>query len=266
MFNTPFMSKLLTDATRLCLLSTLLLASQIVLAEDTLSSKASAQKTVLITGANRGLGLEFARQFTQLGYTVIGTARNPEKAIELKALGVIVVALDVTDSESVASMAESLKGTAIDILVNNAGVIGNPQENFKSFDFDQALLTYNINSLGPMRVTQALYHNLLAGKEKKVIQITSILGSIENNSGGYYDYRASKAALNTMNKSLAIELESEGFTCVVLHPGWVKTDLGGQGAPLEPAQSIKGMLTVIQGLEDDDNGKFYDYRGNAIAW
>ena len=233
---------------------------------EAIAEKEATQKTVLITGANRGLGLEFAKQFAQLGYTVIGTARNPEKATELKALGANVIALDVTDSESVAGMAVSLKGTPIDILVNNAGVIGNPQDNFKSFDFDKALITLNINSLGPMRVTQALYDNLLAGNEKKVIQITSILGSIENNSGGYYDYRASKAALNTMNKSLSIELESEGFTCVVLHPGWVKTDLGGERAPLEPAQSIKGMLAVIQGLEDDDNGKFYDYQGNAIPW
>jgi len=235
-------------------------------AHEVMTEKNAAQKTVLITGANRGLGLEFARQFTQLGYTVIATARSPEKATELKALGVSVVALDVADSESVASMAESLKGTPIDILVNNAGVKGYSQENFKSMDFDKAMMTFNINTMGPMRVTQALYDNLLAGKEKKVIQISSIMGSIENNSGGYYDYRASKTALNNLNKSLSIELESEGFTCVVLHPGWVKTDLGGQGAPLEPAQSIKGMLAVIQGLEDDDNGKFYDYQGNTLPW
>lgn len=225
-----------------------------------------AQKTVVITGANRGLGLEFARQLKQQGYEVIGTARSPEKATELKALGVEVVALDVTDSASVADMAKSLKGRAIDMLINNAGVIGNPQGDIKSFDFDKAMLTYNINSLGPMRVTQALYDQLSLGKEKKVIQITSILGSIENNSGGYYDYRASKAALNTMNKSLSIELESEGFTCVVIHPGWVKTDLGGQGAPLEPQQSIKGMLEVIEQLDRKDTGKFYDYQGNEIAW
>lgn len=254
-----------TIALKLLIVIVLVTGLQIIPQEAIAESKVN-QKTVLITGANRGLGLEFAKQFKQLGYTVIGTARSPEKATELKATGAQVVALDVTDSESVASMAESLKGTAIDILVNNAGVIGNPQENFKSFDFDKAMLTLNINSLGPMRVTQALYENLLAGNEKKVIQITSILGSIENNSGGYYDYRASKAALNTMNKSLSFELESEGFTCVVLHPGWVKTDLGGQGAPLEPADSIKGLLAVIQQLDKDDNGKFYDYQGNALPW
>ncbi len=265
MFKIQISQKLIFSLVTLCMVGVMLIGSQYSFAEAS-SLSSSPQKTVLITGANRGLGLEFAKQFKQLGYTVIGTARSPEKAVELKATGAQVVALDVTDSESVASMAKSLKGTAIDVLVNNAGVIGNPQENFKSFDFDKALMTYNINSLGPMRVTQALYDNLLEGKEKKVIHITSILGSIENNSGGYYDYRASKAALNTMNKSLSIELESEGFTCVVLHPGWVKTDLGGERAPLEPAESIKGMLAVIQQLEDDDNGKFYDYQGNSIAW
>lgn len=233
---------------------------------EAIAEKEATQKTVLITGANRGLGLEFARQFRQLGYSVIGTARNPEKATELKALGANVVALDVADSESVASMAESLKGTPIDILVNNAGVKGYSQENFKTIDFDKAMMTFNINTLGPMRVTQALYDNLLAGKEKKVIQISSIMGSIEKNSGGYYDYRASKTALNNLNKSLSIELESEGFISVVLHPGWVRTDLGGERAPLAPEESIKGLLVVIQGLEDDDNGKFIDYQGNALPW
>lgn len=231
------------------------------------AESAANDKTVLITGANRGLGLEFARQYSQRGYKVIGTARSPDKAAELKALGARIVALDVTDSDSVASMAKSLDGVAIDLLINNAGVIGHPQENFKSFDFDKALTTYNINSLGPMRVTQALLENLNSGKGKTVIQITSILGSIENNSGGYYDYRASKAALNTMNKSLSIELEAEGFTCVVLHPGWVQTDLGGSRAPLKPAESIKGMLSVIDQLDQKkDNGKFYDYQGNELPW
>lgn len=229
-------------------------------------AESEVSQTVLITGANRGLGLEFARQFKERGYTVIGTARKPEKAIELKATGARVVALDVTDGASVAAMAAVLKDVPIDIVINNAGVIGHPQESLRTLDFDNALSTFSVNTLGPMRITQALYEQLSLGKGKRVINISSHLGSIENNSGGYYDYRASKAALNSMNKSLAAELAAEGFVCVVLHPGWVKTDLGGQNAPLQPEQSVKGMLAVIDQLDQDDNGLFYDYRGEVVPW
>lgn len=223
-------------------------------------------QTVLITGANRGIGLEMARQFSERGDTVIGTARNPEEAADLKALRVRVEPLDVTDSASVASLAQRLAGVPIDLLVNNAGVRGQTRTNFAEFDFDAAARTLDVNSLGPMRVTQALLPNLQAGEGKTVIQVSSIAGSLGQGRGGSFDYRASKAALNMFNRALASALSQQGFVCVAIHPGWVKTRMGGEHAPVETKDSVAGMLEVIDGLMPQDNGRFLDYRGNGIPW
>jgi len=226
----------------------------------------SEDTTVLITGANRGLGLEFAHQFTQKGYTVIGTARSPGEAHELQNTGARIVKLDVADSDSVRAMAEELKDTKIDILINNAGVFGHDTQNFIDLDIDKLNWSFQVNTLGPMRVTQALYENLLIGEEKKILHMSSIMGSIEQNSGGGYGYRMSKAALNMFNKTLSVELADKGFICVVLHPGWVQTDMGGERAPLTPEESISGLIKVIEELSSGDNGRFYDYRGRELPW
>ena len=222
--------------------------------------------TVLVTGANRGIGLEMVRELEARGMDVIGTARNPQTAEELKATGATVLQLDVTDADSVAALAEALDGKKIDMLINNAGVGSQRAASLADYDFDKMMLVFHVNSIGPMRVTQALLPNLQAGQHKTVISISSIMGSIELNSGGAYGYRASKAALNMMNKSLALELADEGFTCVVMHPGWVRTRMGGDQAPVTPEQSVAGLLDVISGLSTDDNGKFYDYQGEEIPW
>jgi len=182
---------------------------------------AETSMTVLVTGANRGIGLELVRQMRARGHQVIGTARKPEQAIELKETGARVVQLDVIDSNSIRVMAQQLQGQRIDLLINNAGMLGHNAQSFAETDFDQVLATFDVNSLGPMRVTQALLPNILAGSGKTVIQISSTMGSIANNSGGYYGYRASKAALNMLNSSLALELADNGITSVVMHPGWV---------------------------------------------
>jgi len=146
--------------------------------------------TVLITGANRGIGLELARQLSERGALVIGTARKPAEASELKALGVRVEQLDVTDGESVAALAKRLDGLAIDTLINNAGVGGLQAANLAAVDFDDMAFTFSVNSFGPLRVTSALLDNLQAGEGKQVVNISSIMGSIELNQGGYYAYRA----------------------------------------------------------------------------
>jgi NAD(P)-dependent dehydrogenase (short-subunit alcohol dehydrogenase family) len=229
-------------------------------------SMAEGPQTVLITGANRGIGLEMARQFSERGYTVIGTARKPVEATDLKALKVRVEQLDVTDTASVQALAARLEGVPIALLVNNAGVGGQRPDSFENTNFDEVAKTFDVNSLGPMRVTQALLPNLEAGEDKTVVQISSTMGSIEQNRGGYYGYRASKAALNMFNKSLSAELGQRGYTCVVMHPGWVKTRMGGAAAPVEPEDSVAGMLKVIDGLSADDNGRFIDYQGNVIPW
>jgi len=230
------------------------------------SSAHENSKTVLITGANRGLGLEFARQYAEAGWKVIGTARNPASAAELNALDVRVARLDVADPKSVAALAAALGGEPIDLLINNAGIFPRAGS-LEETDFDAALQTYEVNTLGPMRVTRALLPNLRAGSGKKVVSITSGLGSIENNTGGrFYGYRESKAALNMFTRSLAVELADEGFTCVVISPGWVQTDMGGPNATLTPKESVLGMRAVIAGLNPSQSGTYWNYDGDAIPW
>jgi NAD(P)-dependent dehydrogenase (short-subunit alcohol dehydrogenase family) len=224
-------------------------------------------KTVLITGANRGLGLEFARQYADAGWKVIGTARNPGTAAELNDLGVRVLELDVTDGASVAKLAADLADEPIDLLINNAGIMDRDADSIESLDFDSVERVLAVNTIGPMRVTRAVLDNLRSGAGKQIVHITSGLGSIaENTRGGYYGYRESKAALNMFNRSLAAELRSEGFTCVVISPGWVQTDMGGAAATLTPEQSIAGMRSVIGSLTADDTGTFRSWDGAVVAW
>ena len=226
----------------------------------------AASKTVLITGANRGLGLEFARQYAKAGWSVIGTARTPEKASDLKALGVRIVQLDVADAESVARLAAGLKGHPVDLLINNAGM-ANRGATLEGLDFQSVERVLEVNTIGPMRVTQALLPNLRLGTTRQIVSISSDLGSIEKNSGGsYWGYRESKAALNMFTRSLAAELGKEGFICIVMSPGWVRTDMGGPEATLSPAESITGMRAVIGGLEPEDNGSFQKYDGTTVPW
>ena len=222
--------------------------------------------TVLVTGANRGIGLELARQLTEQGHKVIGTARKPAEAADLKSLGAEVLQLDVTNAESVAAMASALEGRPIDLLINNAGTGGQAPAGLADTDLEKVKLTLDVNSLGPMRVTQALLPNLQAGEGKTIVHISSIMGSIANNSGGYYGYRVSKAALNMFNSSLAVELAPMGMISVALHPGWVKTRLGGAGAKITVDVSAAGMLEVIAGLDSGDSGRFLNYKGEAIPW
>jgi NAD(P)-dependent dehydrogenase (short-subunit alcohol dehydrogenase family) len=223
-------------------------------------------RTVLVTGANRGLGLEFAKQYRAAGWNVIGTARKPQDADELRATGAEVVQLDVADAKSVASLAADLSGRSLDMLINNAGV-GGRTESLEQVDFGEVARVFAVNTLGPMRITQALLPNLRAGSRKTVVSITSNLGSLEQNtSGHYYGYRESKAALNMFTRSLAAELKGEGFTCIVMSPGWVRTGMGGDAAPLSPEQSITGMRGVIDKLTPADTGKFYRYDGSIVPW
>ncbi|MEP0202417.1 MAG: SDR family oxidoreductase [Halioglobus sp.] len=229
-------------------------------------AQAQTMGTVLVTGANRGLGLEFVEQLHAKGYTVIGTARKPEKAAELRATGARVEQLDVADQASVDALAARLADVPIDLLINNAGMAARGDSSLETVDYDAMERTFQVNSLGPLRVTQAVLPNLRAGEQKTIVHITSRLGSIELSSGGMYSYRTSKTALNQINKIMSVELASEGFTSIVMHPGWVQTDMGGAGATLTTSESISGMLGVIDGLTADDTGKFYNYNGEKLPW
>jgi NAD(P)-dependent dehydrogenase (short-subunit alcohol dehydrogenase family) len=229
-------------------------------------SSAATPSTVLITGANRGIGLEYARQFAARGYNVIGTVRDPADAKELSAVADRVEPLDVTDAASVAALAQRLNGVSIDILVNNAGVFDRRDVSVDRVDFAMMEQTLAVNTLGPLRVTQALLPNLRAGKRRTIVNMSSQLGSIADSSGRWYAYRTSKAALNQITRTLSAELAPDGFICVVLHPGWVRTDMGGAAATYSPQESVTGLVAVIEKLGPADSGRFYDFKGTPIPW
>ena len=222
--------------------------------------------TIMITGASRGLGLEFARQFYSEECRVIATCRNPKNANELNAIGDIDIhSLDVTDDQSVATLADKLRGENIDILINNAGVIGQ-RDGFGRIDYDIWAETMDTNVFGPMRVAEAFRDNVMNSYKKQMIFITSRMGSITEAVPNAYVYRSSKAALNMSVKCLSAELGEQGLIAVLFHPGHVQTDMGGQAAPVTPRKSIEGMKNQIVALTRDDNGRFLSYDGHQIPW
>ena len=222
--------------------------------------------TIMITGASRGLGLEFARQFYNEECRVIATCRSPKDANELNAIGDIDVhALDVTDDKSVTTLADKLRGENIDILINNAGVIGQ-RDGFGRIDYDIWAETMDTNVFGPMRVAEAFRDNVMNSYKKQMIFITSRMGSITEAVPNAYVYRSSKAALNMAVKCLSAELREQGLIAVLFHPGHVQTDMGGQAAPVTPQKSIEGMKNQIVALTRDDNGRFLSYDGRQIPW
>lgn len=227
--------------------------------------------TILITGANRGLGLEFAKQYAEAGYRVLATARTPAKATELTALAnaqraVQVHSLDTTDPQSVAALARELKGEPIDILLNNAGVMGPEGQRLGNLDPVGMLETYKVNTVGPLLLVDALLPNVEKSQRKLVAAITSGMGSIADSGGGSYAYRASKAALNMTFHNLALDLKGRGVIAVVINPGWVQTDMGGKSAPVKVEDSIRAMRKVFDGLTAADSGKFLDYKGGTWPW
>jgi NAD(P)-dependent dehydrogenase (short-subunit alcohol dehydrogenase family) len=226
-----------------------------------------AKRIMLVTGANRGLGLELARQYHADGWSVIGTARDVDEATKLRSLGVTVEALDVTSGESVRALARRLEGRPLDLLINNAAISGKFPAQLSALDAEEFQRVLQVNVLGPARVTQALLENLRAGSGKTIVCLTSELGSIElNTSGGFYGYRESKAALNMLVRDLAAELAGAGFVCIAMSPGWVKTDMGGPGAPLTPSESVTAMRKVIAGLKPGDTGQVWSHDGTTLPW
>lgn len=223
-------------------------------------------RTVLITGATRGIGLELAKQLIARGDRVIGTARSDKGADALKQAGAKVVELDVSNSGSVAGLGGRLGGEAVDLLINNAGV-SSTSKSVASLDAAEVQGVMFVNAIAPMLVVQSVLANLRSGKGKTICQITSQLGSIANNDGGSsYAYRASKAALNQMNRSLAAELKGEGFMCLAVHPGWVRTDMGGPNATLSVEDSARHILGTLDRAAPADSGGFFNYDGTRLPW
>ena len=241
-------------------------AALLITLSSAVSTAEDATGTVLITGANRGIGLELARQYSADGWQVIGTARRPDAADDLRDLGVTVMQLDVTDQASVEQLAADLDGQSLDVLINNAGVLSMVRS-VAEIDFEEFNQVMAVNTVGPIRVTQALLPNLRAGKMKKVINTSSVAGSISGKtSGGPYGYSESKAALNMFTRSLAGELKADGFICIVIHPGWVQTDMGGPNAAVTVKNSASGIRNVIANLSAADNGEFRTFEGQQLPW
>lgn len=228
----------------------------------------------VVTGANRGIGLELVRQLRDRGDDVEACVRSPQQAHELQALAgahVRIHQLDVRDASSVRALASSLGDAAIDIVFNVAGVYGGPGQSIRQMaeqlELGDVADTYDINAIGPLRVAVALLPHVRRGTAKKLVHLTSGMGSIaDNTSGGYYAYRMSKAALNMMSRSLAIDLRPEGITSVVINPGWVQTAMGGAGAPTPVADSVRGILREVDRATLADSGEFLNWRGNRYAW
>lgn len=224
----------------------------------------------VVTGANRGIGLELVRQLLARGDQVDAAVREPDRAADLGALGdgdrLRVHRLDQLEPDSVGALAAALGGAPVDLLVNNAGVYGGTRQHLPDVDFEDAVRTYRVNAIGPLRVTLALLANLKAARGK-VIHVTSGMGSItDNKSGAFYAYRMSKAALNMMSRSLAVDLRGAGVSSAVINPGWVKTDMGGPGAPTPVEESVRGMLREIDAFGIEDSGAFLDWKGRPYPW
>ncbi len=227
---------------------------------------------VVVTGANRGLGLGLAGAYATRGDEVWATAREPGGARELQALAkesggrVHVHALDVRDDEQVRVFAAAIGDASVDILINNAGIAGKWSTSLQTFDAEEALRCFDTNALGAIRVTRALLPNLRAARGK-IINMTSLMGSIaDNGSGRGYAYRMSKAALNMATRNIAHEAKGFGGIAVALHPGWVKTEMGGEGAPEEIVDAIARITNLIERLKPEDAGRFWHAKGNELPW
>lgn len=230
-------------------------------------------KTLLITGANRGLGLEFCRQYAEQGQRVLACCRKPEQASALQKLAetytnISIHALDITDFQQIDSLAAELSNETIDVLLCNAGVYGDkPEHRFGALNYENWQHTLLINTFAPVKLTEAFLPNLTKSQQPLVVAITSLMGSMaDNSSGGSICYRSSKAALNAAMKSLSIDLKPKNIAVLILHPGWVKTDMGGMNAPTSAEDSIAGMCNVIADFGLNDSGKFLDFRGKELPW
>ncbi|ABZ76632.1 short-chain dehydrogenase/reductase SDR [Shewanella halifaxensis HAW-EB4] len=229
-------------------------------------------KHVVITGANRGIGLAFVGHYLTTGWQVTACCRNLNDAVALqhqqsKFTALKLVELDVTIPSSIAELKRSLGSEAIDLLINNAGYYGPKGVRFGTTDINQWQAVLAVNTIAPLILTETLYPNLKIAQNCVLAFISSKVGSMQDNSsgGGYY-YRSSKAALNSVVKSLSIDLIQDGIKCVVLHPGWVQTEMGGPNALIDTDTSVKGMTQVIDGLTQEQSGHFYDYQGKTIPW
>jgi len=223
--------------------------------------------TILITGANRGLGLELAKQYAAAGWTIHVTCRDPAKAADLRALkNVTVHALDVTDFAATDGLAAKLKGTAIDVLFANAGRSNPAASQFGRIDYKDWLETLTVNTLAPFKLIEAFVDHVAASQRKTIAVASSIMGSMGKAYGKSYPYRASKAGLNAAIVNLAVDLKPRGIHLLMIHPGWVRTDMGGPSAHIGVEDSARGMKVVVERAGPETSGRFFQWDGQELPW
>ena len=231
-----------------------------------------SNSTILITGANRGIGLELTRQFSEAGWRVLACCRNPEDAGDLNKLAaeyptVEMFQLDVTNYDQLAGLSSQLKNRAIDILLSNAGIYGPRGASFGEVDAAAWRQVFEVNTIAPLMLAQAFIEQVAISRQKLVAVISSKMGSIaDNGSGGSYIYRTSKTALNQVVKSIAKDVEGRGISAISLHPGWVRTEMGGPNGEIDVNESAAGLKKVLTGTTLRQSGHFFEFDGSEIPW
>jgi len=228
---------------------------------------------VLITGASRGIGLEMVKYCMEQNWRVFACCRHPQQADSLLSVAklangrVSVHVADMNELATIQALAYELRNEAIDILINNAGIYGSDKNSFGNVDVQSWLNTFQVNSIAPSKVSEALIEHLRMGDKKIIACMSSKMGSMDDNgSGGSYIYRSSKAALNAVVKSMSIDLKHDGIKCVALHPGWVKTEMGGPDAEITTRECVTGLFNILLALKAKDSGRFIDIDGKDIPW
>jgi NAD(P)-dependent dehydrogenase (short-subunit alcohol dehydrogenase family) len=239
------------------------------------------QQRILVTGASRGIGFEYTRQFASRGDRVFAGARSPDTATQLRRLAdehpdlVSIVEMDAADEQSITAAHEAIAAEVdgLDLLINNAGILstvivgGVSGEQVGGFDFAGPLEVFRTNAVAPLIVAQVFLDLLMRGRNPRLVSLTSNWASISRNTGGFpYYYSASKAALNQFMRSFASDPATRGITTIVVNPGWVKTDMGADGASVEPEDSVGGLIRIIDGLTPADNSRFFNWQGEEEAW
>lgn len=226
--------------------------------------------TLFITGANRGIGLEYVKQYAQEGWRVLASCRNPADASALQALAnkhanIELHAIDIANFDQIEALGRKLIDQPIQLLINNAGIY--PESSFRTIDYAKWMEAFKVNAMSTLKLAEVFIPHLVKAGNAKLVAMTSKMGSIDDNtSGGEYIYRSSKTALNMVMKSLSIDLNKYGVSVAVLHPGWVRTDMGGPNGLIDAETSVQGLRKVIGMLSLDNSGKFYAYDGKEIAW
>ena len=228
---------------------------------------------VLITGASRGIGLEMVRYGIEQSWRIFACCRHPQQAETLLSLAklangrVSVHVADMYELATIQALSYELRNEAIDLLINNAGIYGSDKNKFGHVDVQSWINTFQVNSIAPLKVAEALIEQVRMGRRKTIACLSSKMGSMaDNGSGGSYIYRSSKAALNAVVKSMSVDLKAEGITCVALHPGWVQTDMGGPNAEISTRESVTRMFDILLSLSPADSGRFIDIDGTDIPW